>query len=213
MEKSLTKENKRKILSFIIPPILYVLIRLIQLTVKKRFHLPTSIPNEPVMVAFWHGKLLLAPFIYQKLRKRVKIGVIISDHFDGELIAKTMGFFGFETIRGSSSTGGIKALKESFRKIGEGYDIAITPDGPRGPYQSLADGIVSISQKKKLMIVAFNYKSSSFWELKSWDKFMIPKPFSTVDFYASEPFSIIGLEKEEAKSLIKEKLNEAFKEI
>jgi len=209
MEKSLTKENRRKILSFVIPPILYILIRIIHLSVKKRFHLPSVVPNEPFMVAFWHGKLLLAPFIYQKLRKNVKIGVIISDHFDGEMIAKTMGFFGFETIRGSSSKGGIKALKESFSRINSGYDIAITPDGPRGPYQSLADGIVSISQKKSLNIVAFNYKASAYWELKSWDKFMIPKPFSTVDFYASEPFSIAGLEKEEAKALIKERLNES----
>jgi len=209
MEKSLTRENKRKILSFVIPPILYILIRLIHLTVKKRFHLPKHVPNEPFMVAFWHGKLLLAPFIYKKLRKNVRIGVIISDHFDGEMIAKTMGFFGFETIRGSSSKGGIKALKESFGRINDGYDIAITPDGPRGPYQSLADGIVSISQKKSLQVVAFNYTASAFWELKSWDRFMIPKPFSTVDFYACEPFSIQGLEKEEAKAIIKEKLNES----
>ncbi len=208
MVKSLTKENKRKILSFLVPPILYILIRIIFFTVKKRFHLPKVLPNEPIMVALWHGKLLFAPLIYTKFRKNVKIGVIISDHFDGEVIAKTMGFFGFETIRGSSSKGGIKALKESFRRIGEGYDIAITPDGPRGPFQSLADGIVSISQKKELTIVALNYSTSSYWELKSWDKFMIPKPFSTVDFYASEPFSIEGLEKEEAKNMIKEKLNE-----
>ena len=208
MEKLLTKETKREILSVLIPPILYVLIRLIQFTLKKRFHLSEPIPNEPIMIAFWHGKLLLAPFIYKKLRKDVKIGVIISDHFDGKIIAKTMGFFGFETIRGSSSKGGIKVLKESFRKIGEGYDIAITPDGPRGPLHSLADGIVSISQKKNLKIVTINYKASSFWELKSWDKFMIPKPFSTVDFYASEPFSIEGLEKEKAKKKIKERLND-----
>ncbi len=208
MEKSLTKETKRNILSFVIPPILYILIRLIQLTLKKRFHLPEVIPNEPIMIVFWHGKLLLEPFIYQKMRKNVKIGVMISDHFDGEIIAKTMGFFGFETIRGSSSKGGVKALKESFRMIGQGYDIAITPDGPRGPYQSLADGVVLISQKKKLQVVAMNYKAGSFWQLKSWDKFMIPKPFSTIDFYASEPFSIEGIEKEEAKKMIKERLNE-----
>lgn len=204
-----SKERKRAILSSILPPILNLLIRLIHLTVKKRFHLPHSVPKEPFMVAFWHGKLLLAPFIYKKLRKDVKIGVIISDHFDGEIIAKTMDYFRFETIRGSSSKGGIKALKESFRKIGEGYDLAITPDGPRGPYQSLADGIVSISQKKALQIVAFNYTASRYWELKSWDRFMIPKPFSTMDFYASEPFDIMGLEKDEAKEKIKARLNES----
>ena len=210
MAKLLTKERKRAVLSFVIPPILNLCIRFIYLTVTKRFHLPSSVPDSPFMVAFWHGKLLLAPFIYKKLRKDAKIGVIISDHFDGEVIAKTMGYFGFDTIRGSSSYGGVKVLKESFRRIGEGYDIAITPDGPRGPFESVADGIVSISQKKSLMIVAFNYKADRYWEIKSWDRFMIPKPFSTVDFYASEPFSIEGLEKEEAKRRIKEKLNESI---
>ena len=209
MAKLLSKEKERAILSFVIPPLLNLLIRLIHLTVKKRFHLPQTVPEKPFMVAFWHGKLLLAPFIYQKLRKDVKIGVMISDHFDGEIIAKTMGYFDFETIRGSSSKGGVKALKESFRRIAQGYDIAITPDGPRGPYQSVADGIVSISQKKEMMIVAFNYTASSYWELKSWDKFMVPKPFSTMDFYASEPFSVAGLEMEVAKEMIKEKLNES----
>ncbi len=209
MAKLLSKEKERAILSFVIPPILNILIRLIYLTVKKRFHLPSSIPDEPMMVTFWHGKLLLAPFIYQKLRKDIKIGVMISDHFDGEIIAKTMGYFDFETIRGSSSKGGVKALKESFRRIAQGYDIAITPDGPRGPFQSVADGIVSISQKKEMMIVAFNYTASSYWELKSWDKFMVPKPFSTMDFYATEPFSVSGLELQEAKKMIKEKLNES----
>lgn len=205
-----SKENKRVFLSIVLPPIMYIMIGLIYLTVRKRFHLPNSVSDRPFMVAFWHGKLLLAPFIYKKLRKRVKIGVIISDHFDGEIIAKTMGFFGFETIRGSSSQGGIKVLKISFRSIDEGYDIAITPDGPRGPYQSIADGIVAISQKKELEIVAFNYKASSYWELKSWDKFMIPKPFSTVDFYASEFFTVSGMDKESAKEKIKEHLNESI---
>ncbi len=176
---------------------------------RTRYHLPKSVPDGPFMVAFWHGKLLLAPYIYKKLRKDAKIGVIISDHFDGEIIAKTMAYFGFDTIRGSSSKGGIKALKESFRRIDKGYDIAITPDGPRGPLESVADGIVAICQKKSLQVVAFNYKASHYWELKSWDKFMIPKPFSRVDFYASEPFSIEDLEKEEAKKMIKERLNES----
>jgi lysophospholipid acyltransferase (LPLAT)-like uncharacterized protein len=65
---------------------------------------------------------------------------------------------------------------------------------------------VAIAQKKELEIVAFNYKASSFWQMKSWDKFVVPKPFSTIDFYASEPFSVSGLSKDEAKNMIKERL-------
>ena len=210
MGKFLSKEKKRQILSFMLPPIVFVFISLIFLTVKKRFHLPSDTPKEPFMVAFWHGKIMLSPYIYKKLRKDVKIGVIISDHFDGAIIAGAMKYFGFDTIRGSSTKGGIKALKESFKLVDSGYDIAITPDGPKGPFQSVADGIVAISKKKKMKIVAFNYKATSFWQLKSWDKFMIPKPFSTVDFYASEPFSVASLKMGEAKELIKERLNECI---
>jgi lysophospholipid acyltransferase (LPLAT)-like uncharacterized protein len=209
MGKLLTKEKKREILSKVLPPIVYIFISLIYLTVRKRFHLPTSVPKEPFMVAFWHGKIMLSPYIYKKLRKDVKIGVIISDHFDGAIIAGAMKYYGFDTVRGSSTKGGIKVLKESFKLVDKGYDIAITPDGPKGPFQSVADGIVAITQKKDMKIVAFNYKASSFWELKSWDKFMIPKPFSRVDFYASDPFSLEGLDKEEAKRVVKERLNES----
>jgi len=208
MGKLLTKEKKRQILSRILPPLVFVFISLISLTVKKRFHLPKEVPSEPFMVSFWHGKIMLSPYIYKRLRKDVKIGVIISDHFDGAIIAGAMKYFGFDTIRGSSTKGGIKALKESFKLVDSGYDIAITPDGPKGPFQSVADGIVSISKKKKMKIVAFNYKATSFWQLNSWDKFMIPKPFSTVDFYASEPFDVFDLEMDEAKELIKDRLNE-----
>ena len=209
MGKWFSKERKRQILSKVLPPIIFLFISAIFLTVKKRFHLPKSVPSEPFMVAFWHGKIMLSPYIYKRLRENPKIGVIISDHFDGAIIANTMKYFDFDTIRGSTTKGAIKVLKESFKLVDNGYDIAITPDGPRGPFQSVADGIVAISQKKGMKIVAFNYKADSFWQLKSWDRFMIPKPFSRVDFYASEPFSVEGMSKDDAKALIKEKLNES----
>ena len=146
------------------------------------------------------------PFMYKKIMKDVKMSLMISDHFDGEMIAKSVSYFGFDTIRGSSTRGGIKALKESFKKIDLGHSIAITPDGPKGPRHSIADGIISIAQKKELQIVAFSYIASSKWIMNSWDKFIIPKPFSTIDFYASEPFSLEGLGKEEAKEEIKRRL-------
>ena len=208
MERLLTKDKKRQILAFILPPILSFIIWLLFLSVRKRFHTPKTVPNEPIIFAFWHGRLLLEPITYKKLRKNVKIKLMISDHFDGELLAKTMSFFGFGTIRGSSSKGGIKALRESFKRISEGYDIGITPDGPRGPRESVADGIVAISQKKGLKIVALNYKASSFWQLKSWDHFIIPKPFSIVDLYATEPFSVDGKSMQDAKDIIRDKINE-----
>ncbi len=203
----MSKEFKRKLISLLLPPIGYIFIRLIYLSCKKKYFLPKEkLLNKPYIIAFWHGKLLMQPFIYNKLRSKPKVVAMISKHFDGEIIAKIIKYFHFESIRGSSKKGAIKVLKESFSKVNEGYDIAITPDGPRGPRYSVADGIVSIAQKKDLQIVVCNFYASSFWRLKSWDGFMIPKPFSTIYLFAEEPFLLEGLDKDEAKSKIKEAL-------
>lgn len=148
----------------------------------------------------------MQPFIYNKLRDKPKVATMISEHFDGEIIAKVISYFHFESIRGSSKKGAVKVLKEAFKKVNEGYDIAITPDGPRGPRYSIADGIVAIAQKKDMKIVACNFYADKFWRLKSWDGFLIPKPFSKICLYAQEPFSIEGLEKEDAKERIKSAL-------
>ncbi|WP_281951474.1 lysophospholipid acyltransferase family protein [Nitrosophilus kaiyonis] len=197
------KETKRKILSFILPPIGAFLIRAIYLTCKKEYKLPKNIPNEPFIVAFWHGNLLMQPYLYKKIRKNHKIAVMISEHFDGEIIAKTIKSFGFESIRGSTKKGAAKVLLQAIRKLKDGYDIAITPDGPRGPIFSIADGIVAISQKQDVYIIPFYYKASKFWQLKSWDRFIIPKPFSKLTFIAKEPFKVTDMDKESAKNFIK----------
>lgn len=203
------KTLQRRILLGIVPPIGYLFIRLLYLSCKKRYHLPEEpMPEEPYLVAFWHGEILMDPFLFLKTTPGRKMALMISEHFDGELIAKTASYFGFDFVRGSSRKGAIKVLKESFRKIAEGYSIAISPDGPKGPRHSVADGIVVIAQKKRMKIVTYNYKASRYWQLKSWDRFVIPKPFSTLDFYASAPFDVTGMEREEAKKLIREKLLE-----
>ena len=171
--------------------------------------------NEPCVVLFWHGKLALMSFAYvhwwrngQKPQRRAK--VIISDHKDGEIIARVISFFGIGAIRGSSSKGAVKALAQSFRELKSGTDVIITPDGPRGPYHSVADGAVVISQKQNAPIQILNYETSKFWQLKSWDKMIIPKPFSTINYTLSQPFSIAGLEFESARNLIKEKMTNEF---
>ena len=198
---------KKFFLSLIVPPLGYILIRMIYLTCKKEYHLPIDkLENKPYIIAFWHGKLLMQPFIYNRLRKKPKVATMISEHFDGEIIAKIISYFHFESIRGSSKKGAVKVLKESFKKVNEGYDIAITPDGPRGPRYSIADGIVSIAQKKEMQIVACNFFADSFWRLKSWDGFMIPKPFSKICLYALEPFSVVNMKKEIAKEKIRSAL-------
>jgi len=207
MAKLLTKEKKRALALKFLPKIFYFLTKILFFSCKKEYILPKKTPKAPIIVAFWHEFILFSPFIFKKMMGNKKISVIISEHFDGQIIAKTVSYFDIGYIKGSSTRGGIKALKESFRLLNEGVCVAITPDGPKGPRHSVADGIVAISQKKDVDIVAFWYEADKFWRLKSWDRFLIPKPFCKLKLYASEPFSIKGLSNKEAKELIKKRLN------
>lgn len=202
------KNLKRALLLWIFPILGYLIVRLLFWSCKKRYEISEAIPQSGVVVAFWHGELLLQPFLYHRLRAKPRISVMISEHFDGEIIARLIGFFGLETIRGSSSKGGKRALLRAIRELDGGGDVAITPDGPRGPYHSVADGIIALSQKTARPIVIFRAHFSNAWHLKSWDKFAIPKPFSSVRLIAHEPLSVEGLSLEEARSLIKQKMEE-----
>ena len=134
--------------------------------------------------------------------------VIISDHKDGEIITQIISKFGIGAIRGSSSKGGARALINAFKETRNGVDVIITPDGPRGPKHSVADGAVIIAQKQHLEIYALNYEASRFWQFKSWDEMILPKPFSTIYYSLSKPFSVENLELDAAKEKIK---NELFK--
>ena len=193
--------------------IIYFLIRLIFLTCKKTYS-KTNLEKPAHVVLFWHGRLAMMSFAYLhwwgKFKRHGK--VIISDHKDGEIIARVIKFFGIGTIRGSSSKGGAKALINAFKEIKAGNDVIITPDGPRGPRHSVADGAVIIAQKQDVNIQILNYEASKFWQFKSWDKMILPKPFSTINFTLSEPFSVANLSLEDAKELIKRKMTEAASE-
>ncbi len=200
------KETKRKILSTLLPPIGAFLIRLIYLTCKKEYKISSKIPKEPFIVAFWHGELLMQPYLYKKVRGKHKIAVMISEHFDGEIIARIVKRFGIDSVRGSTKKGAAKVLLNAIRKMRDGYDIAITPDGPRGPRYSVAEGIVAISKKEDAYIVPFRYKASKYWQLNSWDRFIIPKPFSRLTFYVGEPFKIEEFDDKSTKEYIKKRM-------
>ncbi len=202
------KRLLRKLALWLIPPIGALLIRLIYLTNRKTFHLPQAIPTEPVIFAFWHGDLLLQPYLYYQFRQSPKANVLISDHFDGQIIARIMRYFKLGTIHGSTTRGGAKVLIQGLKSLSEGYDIGITPDGPKGPRHEMSDGAVIMAQKRKAKVIVYSCVPSKFWQLPSWDRFTIPKPFGRLDFYASEPIDLEGLEMEEAKRVVKMKLME-----
>jgi lysophospholipid acyltransferase (LPLAT)-like uncharacterized protein len=201
---------KKKIKHFVqvilLPYILSLLVRFIYFTNKKVFHHPKEVPSQPFILAMWHGQLLMQALNYRKFKKDGKIKVIVSQHRDGQTIRKVVSHLGVGAIEGSSTRGGAKALINAIKSIKNGIDVAITPDGPKGPIYEVADGIVAISQKTNAKILTCSIKPSKYWQMNSWDKFIIPKPFGKIDFYISDPFSIEGLSMEESKELIKSKL-------
>lgn len=196
------KRFLRALALMLVPIIGAFLIRIIYFTSKKHFHMPQVIPQEPVIFAFWHGDLLLQPYLYYQFRKIPKAKVLISDHFDGQIIARIMTFFRLGTIHGSTTRGGAKVLIQGLKSLSDGYDIGITPDGPKGPRYTVSDGVVVMAQKRQAKVIVYSCLPSSFWQLGSWDRFVIPKPFGVLNFYASEPIDLTGMEMDEAKEYL-----------
>ncbi len=131
----------------------------------------------PTVFAFWHRSLLTCAHRFQGR----DIAIMISRSFDGELIARTVEHLGFRAIRGSSSRGGPSALREMVEAYKSGHRCAFTADGPRGPAMVAQPGPVQLATIVDAPWVgAFYALPLSAWELKSWDRFLIPKPFSRV---------------------------------
>ncbi len=148
----------------------------------------------------------MLPYLYKHYRKTPHAKVLISPHFDGELISRTIKYFGLGTLAGSSHKSAARVLIQAIKTIKEGYDIGITPDGPKGPRHEVADGIIVMAQKTQAKIVLVEIKPTKFWQLGSWDKFVIPKPFGTINFYATQEIDISALELQEARDLLQKGL-------
>ena len=189
----------------ILPHLLYYLVRIIYFTNKKVYHHPKD-DGKPLIICMWHGDLMSQPYNYFAFRKNGTVKAMISHNKDGEIITKLVSNFKIGAVRGSSSKGAAKVLITALKELKSGNDIAITPDGPRGPRYSVADGIIALAQKSDSNVVCFNTVPTKYWQFKSWDKFILPKPFGRIDFYISEPFDIKNMEFEQAREFIKEKM-------
>jgi len=145
-----------------------------------------------VIFVLWHNRLLLPVWFF----RHKKIHVLVSRHGDGELIAILLSRFGFVPIRGSADRsgrrkkGGARALYAMAKSGKEGYDLAFTPDGPRGPVYSLAPGLITLARLSKLKVVPVGIEISRYLRLKSWDRFRIPRPFCRAAFVFGAPIAI-----------------------
>jgi lysophospholipid acyltransferase (LPLAT)-like uncharacterized protein len=133
--------------------------------------------HEPVIFSLWHGHLL--PLLYH--HRHQGVAVLISEHGDGEIIARIAVRLGYRTVRGSTSRGAARALLAMVREVEQGHDLAITPDGPRGPARSIAPGTLIVAQRSGAPILPIVAGVRRAWRLKCWDGFVIPHPFARID--------------------------------
>jgi lysophospholipid acyltransferase (LPLAT)-like uncharacterized protein len=148
---------------------------------REGFFDPSVLDSEGSAIwVFWHNRIFgMARGLLGHYRNR-KAVVLTSASKDGEILARVVKSFGLHAARGSTSRRGSQALRELTKWIDEGYNVAITPDGPRGPRYVLAPGVIFLAQKTGLPIIPVHLNYERYWTLRSWDRFMIPKPFSKV---------------------------------
>ena len=145
--------------------------------------------KRPFIVCIWHGKMLIPIFF---LRYQNVYG-LVSQHTDGEMIAQTLQRLGFDTVRGSSTRGGSRAMIELIRILKKGATAAIVPDGPNGPALTFKPGTIAIAAKAGAVLMPLTFASSKYWCFKSWDSFTIPKPFSKTFALFGDPISVVEL--------------------
>jgi lysophospholipid acyltransferase (LPLAT)-like uncharacterized protein len=142
----------------------------------------------PFIFALWHGHLL--PLLWQHRGEGVK--VLISEHRDGEIVARAAESLGYGLIRGSTTRGADRALISLVRELQAGREVAITPDGPKGPAEKFAPGALVAAQRSGSFILPVAVSATSSWRLKSWDRFMIPKPFARVTIAYGVPTKVLA---------------------
>jgi hypothetical protein len=143
--------------------------------------------GRPFILAFWHGRLLMAPIAW---RPGASMNMLISAHGDGRIIADAIRHFDLGTITGSSSKGGTGALRAMLKALAAGQNVGVTPDGPRGPAMRASPGIVAAARLSGAAILPLSYATSNRRVLGSWDRFHLALPFSRGVFVWGEPLTV-----------------------
>lgn len=173
-------------------------------------------PSRPVIFCMWHNRLALcaqAYWIYSRQQRTAGVAALVSASKDGGFLAGILDCFGIQPVRGSTSRRGAQALLELTTWAERDYDLAITPDGPRGPAHIVQDGVMSLAQVTGLEIVPFSYHAHWKISVKSWDRFQIPLPFSRCEMNFGEPLSVPREASDEERAALRLRLEEQLQEL
>ncbi|MGC2578974.1 MAG: lysophospholipid acyltransferase family protein [Terrimicrobiaceae bacterium] len=185
--------TRERLLAIIGSTILRLLFLTLRLDFEDRTGFTKNILKSPVIMCFWHNRILgitLAFLRHYPGKTRKGVNVLTSASRDGEILAQLVGQFGMDAVRGSSSRRGSRALRELIELTENGCDIAITPDGPRGPRYSFGPGAISLAQLTAAPIAPVHAKFTRCLRMKTWDGFIIPLPFSKVSVTVDDPIHV-----------------------
>ena len=180
------KITKQQLLASFAAGLARLVFSTIRLRVNDRSGFLTNPPDGPRILVFWHNRIpaIAVGFLRHypgRHASRKGVTVLTSPSKDGDILAGVMANLGMGSVRGSSSRRGSTAIRELAALLESGIDLAITPDGPRGPKYSLGPGAVFLSQKTGVPIMPLHARYYRAIRLKTWDNFAIPLPFSRID--------------------------------
>lgn len=197
--------------SIVAPMLGAMIVRMLAHTVRIRREEATASAlwraGTPAIYAVWHGRILLLPYLYGWRRARV----LASRSRDGELLTRFVAHFGLESVRGSSSRGGAEALRLLARSLGEGRDVVVVPDGPRGPRETVKSGIVTLARLSGAPVVPMALGASAEWRLRSWDEFRIPRPFARCVLRFGDPILVPGDADRAAQEAVRKEIEAALR--
>ena len=198
---------KRSFRHWLITKTLVLLIRITGMTTRIKRNNQQVLKNAlkeygGVIVATWHQNIYFSVW----LLKNQKLTALISNSNDGEVIYDVFSHFGYNAVRGSTTRGGIPALKRLIKLLKDKKSVAITPDGPLGPPEKIQSGVVLLAKYSGVPIIPWHYEAKNLWKLKSWDSHKIPKPFTTIVESFGEPFHV-------PKELLTEEVPEICKKL
>ncbi|HYG35669.1 MAG TPA: lysophospholipid acyltransferase family protein [Clostridia bacterium] len=174
-------------------------------------------PNGPAIYCVWHNRLVLCLKVYyhyaQKRNPTSGMAAMVSASKDGGFLAAILDCFKVQPVRGSSSRRGPQAMLELTTWAEKGYDLAITPDGPRGPRYQVQDGVIALAQITGLPIIPAGYYLNRKLEVKSWDRLQIPLPFSRCEVRVGKPIYIPREASDESRKALKQQLEQTLKDL
>lgn len=181
------KTIKQNILRFLGLYFLSFAINVLLKTVRIKIHNSETVSvlekkDQNYVLGFWHGTMLIPWYLHRKKN----FAALVSQSKDGEILVRLLKKWNYEVARGSSNIGGKEALKILLEQAAEKYSIAITPDGPTGPPRIMKAGAVIVAKKSNIPLVLLGVAHSGKYQLKSWDRFEIPKPFSKITLVYSQ---------------------------